>query len=231
MVLLARMNFNIADDNTHHQAYEYLSSAEQMCTQVNFPAGYRWLSGSYYNLGATMIKTELFSSAMYPLRKSCSLLEKDTERINTNEGRLQLCKRYEILGTCCQKNERYEDAIKAYRFALKRVPHYVVEKFTSRADNTAVSTIIETDPLVPKLIDRFLRSSIIDPAQSEIRFASQVMELFTLTPIQQGIIYECELKVWNFLALKMNVTKFQLSIIHKLLEIYNGHDYPIRRAR
>ncbi|GAA5799445.1 hypothetical protein HPULCUR_004860 [Helicostylum pulchrum] len=231
MVLLARMNFNIADEDTHHEAYEYLASAEQMCSQVKFMEGYRWLSGSYYNLGATMIKTELYSSAIYPLRKSCSLLEKDTERMNTDEGRLQISKRYEILGTCCQKNERFEDAIKAYRFALKRVPVSAIEKFASRADSVAVSTIIETDPLVPKLIDRFLRASIIDPDQSDIHFASEFMDLSTLTPVQQCAIYECELKVWTFLSLKLNVTKFQSSIIEKLLEVYTIDQYPIRRAR
>ncbi|KAI8083493.1 hypothetical protein BDF21DRAFT_337172 [Thamnidium elegans] len=231
MVLLARMNFNIADEDTHHEAYEYLASAEQMCSQVKFMEGYRWLSGSYYNLGATMIKTELYSSAIYPLRKSCSLLEKDTERMNTDEGRLQISKRYEILGTCCQKNERFEDAIKAYRFALKRVPVSAIEKFASRADSVAVSTIIETDPLVPKLIDRFLRASIIDPDQSDIHFASEFMDLTTLSPVQQCAIYECELKVWTFLSLKLNVTKFQTSIIEKLLEVYTPDQYPIRRAR
>lgn len=231
MVLLARINFNIGNEETHHQAYEYLLTAEQLCAEVKFTEGYRWLSVSYYNLGATMIKTELFSSAVYPLRKSCALLEKDVERVNTDEGKLQICKRYEILGTCCQKNERYEEAIKAYRMALQRAPISSIEKFVSQASTTAVSTIIESEPLIPKLIDRFLRASIIDPHQSEIRFASEFLDLSTLSAIQQCIIYECELRVWNALSLKMNLVKYQMLIVEKLLEFYNPENFPIRRTR
>lgn len=231
MVLLTRMHFNINNEDTHSQAYEYLSTAEQLCADIKFPEGYRWLSVSYYNLGATMIKAELFSSAVYPLRKSCSLLEKDTERINTDEGKLQICKRYEILGTCCQKNERYSEAIRAYRMALQRAPISTIEKFISQASNTAVSTIIETDPLIPKLIDRFLRASIIDPDQSEIQFACEFLDLSTLSVVQQCIIYECELRVWNVLSLKMDLVKFQMMIIEKLLECYDSEHFPVRRAR
>lgn len=231
MVLLTRMHFNIHNEDTHNQAYEYLSTAEQLCADIKFPEGYRWLSVSYYNLGATMIKAELFSSAVYPLRKSCSLLEKDTERINTDEGKLQICKRYEILGTCCQKNERFSEAIRAYRMALQRAPISTIEKFISQASTTAVSTIVETDPLIPKLIDRFLRASIIDPDQSEIQFACEFLDLSTLSVIQQCIIYECELRVWNVLALKMDLVKFQMMIIEKLLECYDSENFPVRRAR
>ncbi len=231
MVLLSKINFNVNKEETHHQAYDYLLTAEQLCADVKFTEGYRWLSVSYYNLGATMIKTELFSSAVYPLRKSCALLEKDTERINTDEGKLQICKRYEILGTCCQKNQRYEEAIKAYRMALQRAPISSIEKFVSQASTTAVSTTIENDPLIPKLIDRFLRASIIDPDQFEVRFASELMDLSTISLIQQCIIYECELRVWNALSVKMNLFKYQMLIIEKLLELYNSQNFPIRRAR
>jgi tetratricopeptide (TPR) repeat protein len=231
MVLLARMTFNINDESTYQQAYEYLSTAEQLCAELKISSGYRWLSGSYHHFGITMIKTELYAGAIYPLRKSCTLLEKDTERINTDEGKLQACKRYEILGTCCQKNERFEEAIKAYRVALKRVPASTILKFVNQADTIAVSTIIEKDPLVSKLIDRFLRASIIDPYQSKIHFACEFMDLSSLNQIQQCFIYECELKVWNVLALKMNLSKYQLHIVDKLLEVYNSTEYPIRRTR
>ena len=231
IVLLARMCFNINKGNTHHTAYEYLSTAEQLCAKVHFTEGYRWLSISYYNLGATMIKTELYEGAIYPLRKSCVLLEKDTERINSEEGKLQICKRYEILGTCCQKNERFDEAIKAYRMALQRAPLSTIQKFVHEANTTAVSTMIEKDPLLPKLVDRFLRASIIDPHQAEIRFASEFMSLSSLTDIDRCIIYECELKVWNALSHKMNLVKYQMSIVNRLLECYDGKLYPIRRAR
>lgn len=231
MALLARIQFNLDEENTYQQAYEYLSTAEQMCAEKKFNEGYRWLSGSYYNLGTAMIKIELYKNAIYPLRKSSSLLEKDTQRASSDEGKLQLCKRYEILGICCQKNNLFDDAIKAYRLALKRIPVSAIEKFTSQSETMAVTTMIEQDALIPKLMDRFLRASVIDPYQEQINFASEYVNLTALNPIRQGFLYECELKVWNELALKMNLSKYQLFIVDKLLQLYDHDNYPIRRAR
>jgi hypothetical protein len=231
MVLLARMQFNLDEESTYQQAYEYLSTAEQMCVEKKFNEGYRWLSGSYYNLGTSMIKIELYKNGIYPLRKSSSLLEKDQERANSDEGKLQLCKRYEILGICCQKNKLFDDAIKAYRLALKRIPVSAIEKFTRHSESVAVSTMIEQDALIPKLMDRFIRASVVDPYQEQINFASEYMNLTALNPIRQSFLYECELKVWNELALKMNLDKYQLFIVDKLLQLYDKDNYPIRRAR
>lgn len=231
MVLLARMQFNIKDEDSFSQAYEYLSNAEQMCAEKKYTAGYRWLSGSYYSLGTAMIKTEMYSQAVYPMRKSSSILEKDTERANSNEGRLQLCKRYEILGICCQKNKCFEDAISAFRLALKRIPVSEIEKFIKKADKTAVSTVMEQDPLIPKLVDRFLRASVIDPEQESINFASEHINLSTINSIQKCFIYECELKVWHALSLKMKLFKYELFIIERLLQIYDAENFPLRRAR
>jgi tetratricopeptide (TPR) repeat protein len=231
IILLARIQFNLDEESTYLQAYEYLSTAEQMCAEKKFNEGYRWLSGSYYNLGTAMIKAELYKNAIYPLRKSSSLLEKDPERANSDEGKLQLCKRYEILGICCQKNKHFDDAIKAYRLALKRIPTSAIEKFTSRSETTAVSTMVEQDALIPKLMDRFLRASVIDPYQEQINFANEYVNLAALNPIRQGFLYECELKIWNELALKMSLSKYQLFIVDKLLQLYDKDNYPIRRAR
>ncbi|KAI8639656.1 hypothetical protein BD408DRAFT_349538 [Parasitella parasitica] len=231
MVLLARMQFSIKDEDSFSQAYEYLSTAEQMCAEKEFTSGYRWLSGSYYNLGTAMIKAEMYSQAIYPMRKSSSTLEKDTERANSDEGRLQLCKRYEILGICCQKTKRFDDAISAFRLALKRIPASEIKRFVNNADTTAVSTVMEQDSLIPKLIDRFLRASVIDPEQESIHFASEYINLSALDPIQKCFVYECELKVWHLLSLKMKLYKYELFIIERLLQMYNATKYPIRRAR
>ncbi|GAN04654.1 conserved hypothetical protein [Mucor ambiguus] len=231
MVLLARMQFNIKDQDSYAQAYDYLSNAEEMCADKKYTSGYRWLSGSYYNLGTAMIKTDMYTEAIFPIRKSSSLLEKDTERANTNEGRLQLCKRYEVLGICCQKTKRFEDAISAFRLALKRIPVSEIEKFVSKADTTAVSTVMEQDTLIPKLIDRFLRASVIDPDQETIHFASEHINLSTIHSIQKCFIYECELKVWHALSVKMKLFKYELFIMERLLQVYDAAHFPLRRAR
>lgn len=108
MILLAKMQYNVNDENTCHQAYDYLAKAEQLCSESEITAGYRWISGLYYTLGTEMVTLNSLSSAMYPLRKACSLLEKDAGRLNSDAGKLQLAKRYDIYGTCCQKNGDFE---------------------------------------------------------------------------------------------------------------------------
>ncbi|KAL7308034.1 separin protein, variant 2 [Mucor circinelloides] len=231
MVLLARIQFNIKDEDSYAQAYDHLTNAEEMCADKKYPSGYRWLSGSYYNLGTALIKTDMYAQAIFPLRKSSSLLEKDTERANTNEGRLQLCKRYEVLGICCQKTKRFEDAISAFRLALKRIPVSEIEKFVSKADTTAVSTVMEQETLIPKLIDRFLRASVIDPDQESIQFASEHINLSTINSVQKCFIYECELKVWHALSVKMKLFKYELFIMERLLQVYDAEHFPLRRAR
>lgn len=231
MVLLARMQFNIKDPDSYAQAYDHLTNAEDLCADKGYSSGYRWLSGSYYNLGTAMIKTDMYTEAIFPLRKSSSLLEKDTDRASTNEGRLQLCKRYEVLGICCQKTRRFEDAISAFRLALKRIPASEIQKFVGKADTTAVSTVMEQDTLIPKLMDRFLRASVIDPDQESIHFASEHISLSAVNAIQKCFIYECELKVWHALSVKMKLFKYELFIMERLLQVYDAEHYPLRRAR
>lgn len=231
MILLARMEFNVNDEDTYQKAYEHLSSAELMCATRKFITGYRWISGCYYGFGVDLLKAKEYDHATYPIRKSCTMLEKDTERASSEEGRIQLCKRYECLGVCSQKNTHFREAVNSYRLALKRIPVSLIEDFVSKANTTAVSTLMEQETLIPKLMDHFLTAAVVDPELADIEFASERMNLSTLDEVQKCIIYECELKLWNVLALKMNVSKFQISIINKLLEFYDATRYPIRRAR
>lgn len=107
-VLLARIQFRVDDEDTYHAAYECLSTGEQLCSDYGYAGGYRWLSGAYYTLGAAMVNAKMYSTAIYPLRKACALLEKDSSRIATDAGKLQLCRRYEILGACCERDNRFE---------------------------------------------------------------------------------------------------------------------------
>ncbi|KAI9473967.1 MAG: hypothetical protein EXX96DRAFT_488262 [Benjaminiella poitrasii] len=233
MVLLARMQFNLNDDMSYQQSYDYLSTAEQLCAEKKFFRGYRYLSGSYYNIGTALIKTNdtLYRHAVYPLRKACSLLEKDSERAQSDEGRLQLCKRYEILGVCCHKNKQFEDSVKAYRLALKRLPVSTVDKFIRGYEMVAVSRMMTREPLLSKLMDRYLRASVSEPEVTDIHFASEFVQMAGLSAIQQSFVYECELKIWYRLSFKMDVSRFQLFIVNRLLQVYDAVNYPIRRAR
>lgn len=114
MILLAKIHYNAKDENTYYQAYDYLANAEQLCSDHGYSAGYRWISATYYTLGAEMIALNSLVSAIYPLRKACSLLEKDSQRMCSDAGKLQLAKRYEVFGTCCQKNGDFEVSDNTY---------------------------------------------------------------------------------------------------------------------
>ncbi|EIE75671.1 hypothetical protein RO3G_00375 [Rhizopus delemar RA 99-880] len=231
MILLARIQFKVKDESTYYKALEYLHKAEDLCVIMKYNAGYSWISGSYYSMGTAMIKVDMYSKAIYPIRKSCTLLEKSIECDSSDESKLELSTRYEILGTCCFKNKDYEDAGKAYRLGLRQIPTSKIKNFVDQGNSIAVSTIMENDRLIPKLMDRFLRTSIIDPKQESVTFASEHLDLSNFNLIQQSIIYECELKVWSILSLKTKLNRFQLFIAEKLLEVYEPTSYPLRRAR
>jgi hypothetical protein len=231
MSLLAKIQFNIDEESSHEQAYDYLSTAEEVCADAGFTSGYRWISGTYYTLGASMYTAKYYTSAVYPLRKSCTLLEKDTNRISTDEGRLQLCKRYDVLGDCCQKKDTSDESLRAYRLALKRVPVQSLNTFVKHASTECVHSLAEKFPLIPKIMNRFLRTSVVDEQQSNVVFATTLMNIGSLTPIQTAIIYEYELKIWNNMGKNLKLSKYQFDLIDRLLNVYDAALYPIRRAR
>ncbi|KAI9244467.1 hypothetical protein BDA99DRAFT_448436 [Phascolomyces articulosus] len=231
MVLVARMRFDIDDEDSYDNVYEDLSTAEDLCVFNGFSNGYRWISNAYYKVGVTMHNAEMFAAAVYPLRKACSLLEKDDSRASNDSGRLQLCKRYEVLGTCCQKDKRFEDAMKAFKLALKRLPLSSIESFVKEADSLAIYTLMKRQPLIPKLIERYLRATITDESDIEISFASEIMDLRLLESNQKSIIYECELRAMYMLSPSFDCTRHQSAILHTLLRHYTSEIYPIRRAR
>lgn len=113
--------------------------------------------------------------------------------------------------------------------ALKRIPYSTIISFTSGSDKMAVSTLIEQKPLVPKLIDRFLRCSISDHGQKS--FATEHMDLSGLTATQKCVLYECEVQVLLTLSSRLNLVKQQNWLIHTLLQHYSEIQFPIRRAR
>ncbi|KAI8071039.1 peptidase family C50-domain-containing protein [Gongronella butleri] len=227
--LLGKMVFDVKDDRTHLKAFDYLTAAEDLCTANGFASGYRWIASAYYAFGAAMVTAGTLVPAAHPLRKACSLLEKDTARCETDPGRLQLAKRYEVLGTCLQKTGEFEKALKAFRLALKRVPHSSLVAFTANADTMTITRMAAHQPLVPKLMDRFLRSSVDDHEQGA--FASAYLNTNDLNPVQQAAIKECELKIFRLLSHRFKLVKQQKSLIKGILDAYKPDKYPIRRAR
>lgn len=251
LVLLSRMMFDVDDEDSYSQSYDYLSFAEQVCADVGYSGGYRWLSNAYYMIGGLLFRAGHCEAANYPFRKSCALLEKDTERVATDTGKLQLCKRYEALGVSNQASKYFEasnfelylleafynncirsqDAAKAYRLALKRLPRSNIKAFVRDHNKLSVYGLIEKNPFVPKLIERFLRASIVDDDMPQVDFAHDMMDLDDLQPSEKCIIYECELKVLQKLSSKYDCNRQQVVLVSALLRNYDSLEYPLRRAR
>ncbi|KAI7881930.1 hypothetical protein K492DRAFT_215978 [Lichtheimia hyalospora FSU 10163] len=231
MVLLARMRFQLEDEDSYYASYEDLATAEQACEEFGYSAGYRWVSGAFYILGAAMANASMYASAIYPLRKACTLLEKSSSYATSETGRLHLAKRYEILGTCCRKDNRFEDSIKAYRSSLKKLPDSSIRSFVQEADKLAIHSLIERNPLIPKLIDRYMRAALLDGVSAELTYASDIMNLSTLVAEQRCIIYECELRTLYTCSFQTDCSKYQTELIEKLMKYYTPSLFPIRRAR
>lgn len=100
MIVLAKAHFDTTNEDAHYHAFEYLDAAERICSDYGFFVGYRGISAAYYTFGAALVKLDLVSKAVYPLRKSCTILELDSEQETVDADKLQLVKRYEVLGTC-----------------------------------------------------------------------------------------------------------------------------------
>jgi hypothetical protein len=104
MIVLAKTHFDTTNDDAHYHAFEYLDAAERLCSDYGFFVGYRGISAAYYTFGTAFVKLNLASKAIYPLRKSCTVLELVSEQVSVDADKLQLVKRYEVLGTCFTKD-------------------------------------------------------------------------------------------------------------------------------
>ncbi|KAI9319353.1 hypothetical protein BX666DRAFT_1854216 [Dichotomocladium elegans] len=231
MVLMARLKFQVEDEETWFTAFEDLSTGQQACEELGYSSGYRWLSGAFYMFGAALANARFYADAIYPLRKSCTMLEKSLPYVTTEAGRLQLAKRYEILGSCCKKDSRFEESITAHRSALKKIPKSSIVAFVKKADQLGLYSLIEQNPLIPKLIDRYLRAALFDGNPKMLTFASDVMQLHDLTQEQKCIIFECELRTLSLYSFQVDCRIHQATIIEKLMQYYTPSLYPLRRAR
>lgn len=121
--------------------------------------------------------------------------------------------------------------MKAFKLSLKRLPSSSIENFVKEANSLAIYTLMEKQPVIPKLIERYLRAAITDESDLEISFASEIMDLHQLDSAQKSIIYECELRAMYMLSASFDCSRHQSAIIHTLLRHYTAETYPIRRAR
>lgn len=118
-----------------------------------------------------------------------------------------------------------------FRLALKRLPFSSIEAFVKDADSLGIFSLIENNPFIPKLIERFMRSVIVDDNQTHVTFASELMDIDRLTASQRCIIHECELKVLYNLSAKLNCSRHQRTLINTILHNYSSKTHPLRRVR
>ncbi|KAI8341774.1 peptidase family C50-domain-containing protein [Chlamydoabsidia padenii] len=230
MIVLAEIQFDPLNDDTIYQALEYLESAEHLCSDFEFSGGRRAISAAYYTLGSKMVKMEVVSKAVYPLRKACTILEMVSAQMVSDRDQLQLVQRYKILGTSFQKGGNFKEAAKAYRMALKHIPASTIDLFIMDSDRLAISTLIKRQPLVPGLINRFIQASYSDHT-GQTTYSTEIMDTSTLTSIQICILYECEVRALFTLLPRPNLIMQQDLMIDSLLQHYPADQYPIRRTR
>ncbi|KAI9030916.1 peptidase family C50-domain-containing protein [Phycomyces nitens] len=232
MVLLAKMHMLIHKDvEAAQRVYIYLKRAEDLCLDQKHIDGLYWTSLGYRDIGIDFATRQAYKEAIYPLRKSCTLLEKQQEKKPSDTDAFQLCKRYDTLGVCCQKSGQYEQAAQAFRQALMRFPVSSIKSFVSQASSTPISTIVYKNPLIPKTMDRFLRCSAVDMNMLDVQLASNALDLSQLTPLESCIVYECELAILQALMVKRDVSLLQESVFDILLSVYRPETCPIRRTR
>lgn len=233
MLLLARMVFRFDDPESHERAFQFLRKAETFCDSHGFTEGNRWVSSTYYAFGANLATEGEYGKAIVPLEKSCAILEQDQLRAKTQSEQwsMQLCKRYELLGASHLKIFNQRKAIAALQNALRHLPKASINEFVRHCASVSLTLIIEKHPVIPKLIERYLRAAVIDAPDDDIALASEVMDLQHLSCGQQAILKECELQVLNVMSLRTDVTSFQLKLIDQLLDTYEPTLYPIRRSR
>jgi len=233
VILLSRMVFRTEDPETHDRAFEFLREAESFCESNGFTEGKRWVSSAYYSFGANLATEGEYGKAITPLEKSCTILEQDQLRAKTQSEQwsMQLCKRYELLGASHLKIFNQRKAISALQNALAHLPKASINEFVRHCDSISLTIIIDKFPLIPKLMERYIRAAIIDPPGNEAVLASDAMDIGRLSCGQQAIIKECELQIMNVMSLRSNVSALQMMLIEQLLEAYDGTAYPIRRAR
>lgn len=227
------MAFRTTDPETHERAFQYLQDGAVFCEKNDFTEGERWLSSAYYSFGANLATEGDYGKAIIPLEKSCIILEQDQLRAKTQSEQwsMQLCKRYELLGASQLKLFNQKKAILALQRALIHIPKSSIKEFVRHCDTVSLTIFIDKFPLLPKLIERYMRATIIDRPHDEIALASETMDIGHLSTSQRAIIKECELQILNVMSLRNNVSTLQMRLIDDLLLAYEATQYPIRRAR
>jgi hypothetical protein len=114
--------------------------------------------------------------------------------------------------------------------ALKYIPAATLHLLTAESDQLAISTLIERQSLIPRLMECFIRATFSDNGYPTT-YATELMDLATLTPLQQCVLHECELRVLLGPCSRHTLTAQQGSIIGTLLQHYTYDQHPIRRAR
>lgn len=233
VILLSRMVFRTEDPESHERAFKFLREAEFFCESNGFTEGKRWVSSAYYSFGANLATEGEYGKAITPLEKSCTMLEQDKLRAKTQSEQwsMQLCKRYELLGASHLKIFNQRKAISALQNALTHLPKASINEFVRHCDTISLTIIIDKFPVIPKLMERYIRAAIIDPPENDLVLATGAMDISHLSSSQQSIIKECELQIMNVMSLRTNVSSLQMRLIDQLLEDYDPTLYPIRRAR
>ncbi|ORZ02601.1 hypothetical protein BCR43DRAFT_429744, partial [Syncephalastrum racemosum] len=230
-ILQAKLVFRPKVRRTHQEAQDYLTEAERLSTKVDYTGGNRYIADAFQMIGVSLFNENLYGDAVYPLRKCCTLLEHDKATLQSDNARLHLSKRYESWGVCCQKAKMSDVSVKAFRLALRRLPRSSIDAFVKDLDTLSAASLAEANPIIPKLMERFMRVNFIDNEDEEGHFASGAMDLSHLSGAKRCLIHEYELKILTSLSARRDCSVYQNILLDTLLSFYTQRHFPVRRAR
>ncbi|CAG8464478.1 7082_t:CDS:10 [Acaulospora colombiana] len=218
----------------------YIEQAFRIAQRTSCIEGLRTISNAYYRIAVYYYNDNQIKVAVEPMRQSCEILCRCVhELLNVNgsseksveEFQSQLSKRFEVLGACWNLLGEFKNARDAFEKSLRCLPKSEFFRFAALASSQGVQWVSQQAPIIPKLIERYIKLSIIDCTGGEFTPVHEILMDFEFDSIVLAGLFEYELRVLRLFDDKIDSSNVEFLLYEKLLEWYDGVNYPIRRAR
>ncbi|KAG9302695.1 hypothetical protein G9A89_005169 [Geosiphon pyriformis] len=236
--LFLRTTFNISDPHSYAICTSFIERALVIARTNCLEEPLRWISNSYYYIGGILYRENQNQDAVEPIRKSCNFLynylyyaKPEGKMLQEEEIKLQLGKRFEVLGACHTALGEIENARNAFEQSLRSFPISEYDKFSSLMKEESVLVASQHLPIIPRLIDRHVKSSYIDSPDAVFTPTHEIMMITRGEGIKVAGLVEYQIRVLKSHGNKVDTYKVQMTLCEKLLEWYSVEDFPLRRAR
>ncbi|CAG8605729.1 11386_t:CDS:10, partial [Acaulospora morrowiae] len=238
--LLSRLASPFFELQSPNKCYRYIERALQIAQYTSCIEGLRTISNSYYRIGVYYYNDNQIRVAIDPVLKSCEILDRYMHELQQVESssekdieeiRAQLSKRFEVLGICWNLLGEVRNARDAFEKSLKNLPRTEFLKFAKLVSSQGVHSVSQQAPIIPKLIERYVKLTSIVCPDEEFFPVHEVLLDCGFDGIILAGLFEFELRVLKSFDDRLDSSNIELVIYEKLLEWYDGVNFPIRRAR